>query len=125
MSRYAATAAGRDARRVDHGNLRDFNRRDLAAAKKRLSGFAVIMLLEHYGEGLLAFCRRLGWPNASCRIKDAPKSHIGAPGGVKAAASQTSFRRRLQVDAPIRPRAGARAWRRSSVEPRGPSGSAW
>ena len=89
------------------GNLRDFNRRDLTAAKKRLSGFAVVMLLEHYAEGLLAFCRRLGWPNQSCRIKDAPKSHIGAPGALKAAASQTSFRRRLQ-DAPMRPRAGQR-----------------
>ena len=66
------------------------------------------MLLEHYAEGLLAFCRRLGWPNASCRIKDAPRSHVGAPEGLKAAASQTSFRRRLQIDAPIRPRAGAR-----------------
>ena len=86
------------------GNLRDFNRRDLTAAKKRLSGFAVVMLLEHYAEGLLAFCRRLGWPNASCRIKGAPRKL--AP-GVKAAASQTSFRRRLQ-DAPMRPRAGAR-----------------
>jgi hypothetical protein len=86
------------------GNLRDFNRRDLTAAKKRLSGFAVVMLLEHYAEGLLAFCRRLGWPNASCRIKDAPRKL--AP-GVKAAASQTSFRRRLQ-DAPMRPRAGQR-----------------
>ena len=86
------------------GNLRDFNRRDLTAAKKRLSGFAVVMLLEHYAEGLLAFCRRLGWPNASCRIKGAPRKL--AP-GVKAAASQTSFRRRLQ-DAPMRPRAGQR-----------------
>ena len=37
-----------------------------------------------------------------------PKSHIGAPGALKAAASQTSFRRRLQVDAPMRPRAGGR-----------------
>ena len=90
------------------GNLRDFGRPDLRAAKKRLSGFAVVMLLEHYAEGLLAFCRRLGWPNASCRIKEAPRSHVGAPSALKAAASQTSFRRRLQVDAPIRPRAGAR-----------------
>ena len=85
MSRYAATAAGRDARRVDHGNLRDFNRRDLAAAKKRLSGFAVIMLLEHYAESLLAFCKRLGWPNQSCRIMSKPKSHIGAAGIAAAA----------------------------------------
>ena len=86
------------------GNLRDFNRRDLAAAKKRLSAFAVVMLLEHYAEGLLAFCKRLGWPNDSCRIKSAPSKLTS---GVRAAASQTSFRRRLQ-DAPMRPRAGQR-----------------
>jgi hypothetical protein len=90
------------------GNLRDFNRRDLTAAKKRLSGFTVVMLLEHYAEGLLAFCKRLGWPNESCRIKDAPRSHVGAPSALKAAASQTSFRRRLQIDARVRPRAGQR-----------------
>lgn len=40
---------------------------DLAAAKKRLASFAVVMLLEHYAEGLLAFCKRLGWPDATCR----------------------------------------------------------
>ena len=95
------------------GNLRDFNRRDLAAAKKRLSGFAVIMLLEHYAESLLAFCKRLGWPNQSCRIMSKPKSHIGAA-GIAAAASSTSFRRRLQADAPMRPRAGARGRRCNS-----------
>ena len=89
------------------GNLRESNRRDLVAAKKRLSGFAVIMLLEHYAESLLAFCKRLGWPNQSCRIMSKPKSHIGAA-GIAAAASSTSFRRRLQADAPMRPRAGAR-----------------
>ena len=75
--------------------------------KKRLSGFAVIMLLEHYAEGLLSFCKRLGWPSKSCRIMSKPKSHIGAA-GIAAAASSTSFRRRLQADAPMRPRAGAR-----------------
>ena len=38
-----------------------------------------------------------------------PKSHIGAgAAGIAAAASSTSFRRRLQADAPMRPRAGAR-----------------
>ena len=89
---------------MPRGNLRDFNRRDLAAAKKRLSAFAVVMLLEHYAEGLLAFCKRLGWPNDSCRIKSAPSKLTS---GVRAAASQTSFRRRLQ-DAPMRPRAGQR-----------------
>ena len=98
------------------GNLRDFNRRDLVAAKKRLSGFAVIMLLEHYAESLLAFCKRLGWPNQSCRIMSKPKSHIGAgAAGIAAAASSTSFRRRLQADAPMRPRAG----QRGVVRPRG------
>jgi hypothetical protein len=95
-------------------------RADLTAAKKRLSGFAVVMLLEHYAEGLLAFCRRLGWPNESCRIKDTPKSHICAPGALKAAASQTSFRRRLQ-DAPMRPRAGQRGVVRAP--PRGRAGA--
>ena len=65
------------------------------------------MLLEHYAESLLAFCKRLGWPSDSCRIKSTPKSHIGAA-GIAAAASTTSFRRRLQADAPMRPRAGAR-----------------
>jgi len=52
------------------GDLRDFNRRDLAAAKKRLSGFTVVMLLEHYAEGLLAFCTV--WKSTSalrrCRV---------------------------------------------------------
>ena len=50
-----------------------------------------------------------GWPNQSCRIMSKPKSHIGAgAAGIAAAASSTSFRRRLQADAPMRPRAGAR-----------------
>ena len=43
-----------------------------------------------------------------------PKSHIGAA-GIAAAASSTSFRRRLQADAPMRPRAG----QRGVVRPRG------
>jgi len=84
------------------------NRMDPGVARPAEAQETITTAVEHYAEGLLAFCRRLGWPNQSCRIKDAPKSHIGAPGALKAAASQTSFRRRLQVDAPIRPRAGAR-----------------
>ena len=69
-------------------------------------------------QGLLAFCKRLGWPSQSCRIMSKPKSHIGAA-GIAAAASSTSFRRRLQADAPMRPRAGARGRPGVRAPPRG------
>ena len=44
-----------------------FKRADLDAAKDLARHFSILMLIEHYSEGLLAYCRRLRWPRETCR----------------------------------------------------------
>ena len=74
---------------------RDYDRSSLEAAKARLSHFSVVLMVEHYAQGLQAYCRRLRWPADACTLNGKP--HLGS---AQAAATRVetpaAARRRLR-----------------------------